>query len=47
MRIMNARRRWVYGNILHDPILFTLVVDNFGVKYTNQGDLNHLIGSLK
>ncbi len=29
------------------PILFTLVVDNFGVKYTNQEDVNHLIGSLK
>jgi hypothetical protein len=29
------------------PISFTLVVDNFGVKYTNQGDMDHLIGSLK
>jgi hypothetical protein len=29
------------------PISFTLVVDNFGVKYTNQGDVDHLIGSLK
>jgi hypothetical protein len=29
------------------PILFTLVVDNFGVKYTNQGEVDHLIGSLK
>jgi hypothetical protein len=29
------------------PILFTLVVDNFGVKYTNQGDVDHLIGILK
>ncbi len=29
------------------PILFTLVVDNFGVKYTNQGGVDHLIGSLK
>ncbi len=29
------------------PILFTLVVDDFGVKYTNQGDVDHLIGSLK
>ncbi len=25
----------------------TLVVDDFGVKYTNQGDVDHLIGSLK
>jgi hypothetical protein len=29
------------------PISFTLVVDNFGVKYTNQGDVNYLIGSLR
>ncbi len=29
------------------PISFTLVVDDFGVKYTNQGDIDHLIGSLK
>jgi hypothetical protein len=29
------------------PILFTIAVDNFGVKYTNQGDVDHLIGSLK
>jgi hypothetical protein len=26
---------------------FTLVVDDFGVKYTNQEDVKHLIGSLK
>ncbi len=29
------------------PISFTLVVDDFGVKYTNQEDVKHLIGSLK
>jgi hypothetical protein len=29
------------------PILFTLVVDDFSEKYTNQGDVDHLIGSLK
>jgi hypothetical protein len=29
------------------PISFTLVVDDFGVKHTNQGDVDHLIGSLK
>ncbi len=29
------------------PISFTLVVDYFGVKYTNLGDIDHLIGSLK
>jgi hypothetical protein len=28
------------------PILFTLVVDNFGVKYINQDDINHLIVSI-
>ena len=29
------------------PISFTLVVDDFGVKYTNQNDIDHLINSLK
>ncbi|KAL7489521.1 hypothetical protein ACHAW6_015173 [Cyclotella cf. meneghiniana] len=33
----------------HDtcPIQFTLVVDNFGVKYTSQDDATHLIVNLK
>ncbi len=29
------------------PISFTLVVDNFGVKYKNQDDVNHLVASIK
>jgi hypothetical protein len=29
------------------PISFTLVVDDFGVKYTNKNDIDHLIASLK
>jgi hypothetical protein len=29
------------------PILFTLVVDDFGVKYINDNDAKHLIASLK
>jgi hypothetical protein len=29
------------------PILFTLVVDDFGVKYVNQEDINHLIVNKK
>jgi hypothetical protein len=29
------------------PISFTLVVDNFGVKYTPQEDIDHLIGCIK
>jgi len=33
----------------HDwqPISFTLVVDNFGIKYINEIDVNHLIQTLK
>ena len=33
----------------HDwrPISFTLVVDDFGVKYINETDVNHLIQALK
>ena len=29
------------------PISFTLVVDDFGVKYTQQEDIDHLIGCIK
>jgi hypothetical protein len=29
------------------PILFTLVVDDFGVKYVNKEDIDHLIASIK
>ena len=29
------------------PIAFILVVDDFGVKYATQDDINHLITSLK
>jgi Reverse transcriptase (RNA-dependent DNA polymerase) len=29
------------------PIVFTLVVDNFGIKYVNDNDKNHLIGVLR
>ena len=29
------------------PISFTLVVDNFGVKYVNKKDINHLIDIVK
>jgi hypothetical protein len=28
------------------PITFTLVVDNFGVKYVNKDDVDHLIASI-
>jgi hypothetical protein len=33
----------------HDirPISFTLVVNNFGMKYINEDDVKHLIASLK
>ena len=29
------------------PITFTLVVDNFGVKYENKDNVDHLIASIK
>jgi hypothetical protein len=37
------------GLWLHDtwPILFTLLVDDFGVKYVNSDDMQHLIASKK
>ncbi len=41
---LNMQGLW-YHKIL--PILFTLVVDDFGVKYINKDDIKHLISSLK
>ena len=29
------------------PVSFTLVVDDFGIKYTSLDDANHLIDTLK
>ncbi|KAG7342946.1 reverse transcriptase RNA-dependent DNA polymerase [Nitzschia inconspicua] len=29
------------------PIIFSLVVDDFGVKYVNQDDVDHLLGTLR
>ena len=29
------------------PISFTLVVDDFGIKYTNEDDINHLFKAIK
>ncbi len=29
------------------PIIFTLVVDNFGVKYANKENMDHLMASIK
>jgi hypothetical protein len=29
------------------PILFTLMVENFGVKYISQEDIGHLVGTIK
>jgi hypothetical protein len=33
----------------HDtrPIIFTLAVDDFGIKYINEDDKNHLVGTLR
>jgi len=36
----------LWRHVTH-PISFTLVVDDFGVKYTNKADVNHLIECLK
>ena len=32
---------------LIQPISFTLVVDNFGVKYSNKDDMDHLFAAIK
>ncbi len=36
-----------YFECVNAPITFTLVVDNFGVKYVHKSDVNHLIASIK
>ncbi len=41
---LNIPGLWYHDN---HPILFTLVVDNFGIKYINDNDVKHLIASLK
>ncbi len=41
---MNTPRLWYH--VLR-PISFTLVVDDFGVKYVDEADVDHLIDSIK
>jgi hypothetical protein len=41
---MNMPGLWYHE--LH-PISFTLMVDNFGVKYKNKDDVDHLVASIK
>ena len=36
-----------YGNKFPRPISFSLVVDEFGVKYINKVDADHLIAAFK
>jgi hypothetical protein len=40
----NTPRLWYHKM---RPISFTLVVDDFGVKYVNKDDVDHLIASIK
>ncbi len=46
MATMNTNKHRGYGTISH-PISFTLVVDNFGVKYERQEDVNHFVKCVK
>ena len=41
---VNTPRLWKHDT---RPILFTLVVEDFGVKYVSKEDVNHLIDSIK
>jgi hypothetical protein len=41
---MNTLGLWYHDN---RSILFTLVVDNFGIKYIDDDNIKHLIASLK
>ena len=43
---MKAER--TYGLLLHKKgdISFTLVVDDFGIKYTDKADVEHLVAAL-
>ncbi len=40
----NTQGLWLHNT---RPISFTLVVDNFGVKYVSSDDVQHLIASIK
>jgi hypothetical protein len=41
---VNTRSLWYHES---RPISFTLVLDNFGVKYRSQDNVDHLIFSIK
>jgi hypothetical protein len=43
-KCVNTPGLWYHES---EPITFTLVVDNFGVKYVSQDNINHLIASIK
>jgi hypothetical protein len=44
LKVKNTPGLWYHESC---PITFILVVDNFGVKYENKDDVDHLIASIK
>jgi hypothetical protein len=47
MVIPNAKNTPGLWNHTTHPLTFTLVVNNFGVKYKSQEDVDHLIAVIK
>ncbi len=43
-KCVNTSGLWFH---MTHPITFTLVLDNFGVKYADKADVDHLIASIK
>jgi hypothetical protein len=41
---VNTPRLWYHES---QPISFTLVVNDFGIKYVNKKDVDHLVASIK
>jgi hypothetical protein len=47
MDTTKAKKPLVSGHTKSRPICFTLVVDDFAIKYINEADATHLIDALK
>ena len=43
----HSKEHQAYGTKKTIPIKFILVVDNFGLKYVNKEDAQHLLDSIK
>ena len=43
MGVTQFPTQWDYESMKHDQLIFCLYVDNFGIRYFNKADSNHLL----